>query len=70
MDAATFRALGHDLVDQLAESLETLNRGPSLATRHPACIVNFHTTQGDVEEMVDIAARTGREVHAALSAIR
>ena len=29
-----------------------------------ACIVNFHTTQADVEATVEIAARVGRAVDA------
>jgi glutamate/tyrosine decarboxylase-like PLP-dependent enzyme len=33
-----------------------------------ACIVNFHTTQADVEATASIAARLGREVHAHLHA--
>jgi glutamate/tyrosine decarboxylase-like PLP-dependent enzyme len=33
-----------------------------------ACIVNFHTTRVDVEAVVDLAARLGREVHAELTA--
>jgi glutamate/tyrosine decarboxylase-like PLP-dependent enzyme len=32
-----------------------------------ACIVNFHTTDADVESTVEIAARLGREVKADLS---
>ena len=31
-----------------------------------ACIVNFHTTRADVEALLDIAARIGREVDAEL----
>jgi len=31
-----------------------------------ACIVNFHTTQADVEAVPDIVARVGREVDAEL----
>jgi glutamate/tyrosine decarboxylase-like PLP-dependent enzyme len=36
MDAATFRALGHRLVDQLAASLEALPRGPVTRTESPS----------------------------------
>jgi glutamate/tyrosine decarboxylase-like PLP-dependent enzyme len=31
-----------------------------------ACIVNFHTTRADVEAVIDVAARVGREVDAEL----
>ena len=33
-----------------------------------ACIVNFHTTQADVEAMPEIVARVGRAVDAQLRA--
>src|SRR4029453_12125780 len=38
MDAATFRALGHRLVDLLAESLEVLPRGPVTRDEPPSAV--------------------------------
>ena len=38
MDAATFRALGHRLVDQLAEFLESLPRGPVTRNESPSAV--------------------------------
>ena len=38
MNAATFRALGHRLVDQLAEFLESLPRGPVTHDESPAAV--------------------------------
>ena len=38
MDAATFRALGHRLVDQLAGFLESLPRGPVTRDESPSAV--------------------------------
>ena len=38
MDAAAFRALGHRLVDQLAESLDALPRGPVTRDESPSAV--------------------------------
>ena len=38
MDAATFRALGHRLVDQLAEFLESVPRGPVTRDESPSAV--------------------------------
>src|SRR5438034_637774 len=38
MDAETFRALGHRLVDQLAEFLESLPRGPVTHNESPSAV--------------------------------
>jgi hypothetical protein len=38
MDAATFRTLGHRLVDQLAELLESMPRGPVTHDESPSAV--------------------------------
>jgi len=38
MDAATFRALGHRLVDQLAQSLDAMPRGPVTRDESPSAV--------------------------------
>ena len=40
MDAATFRALGHRLVDRLADFLDALPRGPVTHDESPSMVRN------------------------------
>jgi hypothetical protein len=50
MDAATFRTLGHRLVDQVAGLLESFVSNAVVGGRYVlrACIVNFHTAQAEM----------------------
>src|SRR5262245_51365644 len=50
MDAATFRALGHALVDQIAEFLETLPRGPVTHEESPSAIRDALDLNGPLPE--------------------
>ena len=63
-------ALNRQVLDRLQRGGEAFVSNAVVDNRYVlrACIVNFHTTRADVEAAVDIAARLGREVHAALSA--
>jgi aromatic-L-amino-acid decarboxylase len=63
-------ALNRHVLDRLQRGGEAFVSNAVVGTRYVlrACIVNFHTTQADVEAAVDIAARIGREVHAELGA--
>jgi aromatic-L-amino-acid/L-tryptophan decarboxylase len=64
MDAATFRALGHRLVDQLAECLEVLPRGPVTRDESPSAVREALDLSGPLPESgTDAAAlleRTAR----------
>jgi aromatic-L-amino-acid/L-tryptophan decarboxylase len=59
-------ALNRELVDRLQRGGETFISNAVVGGRYVlrACIVNFHTTQTDVEAVPDIVARIGREVDA------
>jgi aromatic-L-amino-acid decarboxylase len=61
-------ALNRELVDRLQRGGETFISNAVLGGHYVlrACIVNFHTTQTDVEAVPDIVARIGREVDAEL----
>ena len=61
-------ALNRRLVDRLQRSGETFLSNAVIGQRYVlrACIVNFHTTEGDVEAVPEIVARTGRVVDAEL----
>jgi aromatic-L-amino-acid/L-tryptophan decarboxylase len=57
-------ALNRELVDRLQHGGETFISNAVVGGHYVlrACIVNFHTTQTDVEAVPDIVARIGREV--------
>jgi glutamate/tyrosine decarboxylase-like PLP-dependent enzyme len=63
-------ALNRTLLDRLQRGGETFVSNAVVDGRYVlrACIVNFHTTQGDVEALPDIVARAGRAVDAQLRA--
>ena len=63
-------ALNRDVLDRLQHGGEAFVSNAIVNSRFVlrACIVNFHTTQADVEAAVEIAARVGREVNAELIA--
>src|SRR5438128_960153 len=50
MDAETFRALGHRLVDQLAEFLESLPRGPVTHNESPSAVRDALDLTGPLPE--------------------
>ncbi|HSL21719.1 MAG TPA: aminotransferase class V-fold PLP-dependent enzyme [Vicinamibacterales bacterium] len=50
MDAATFRALGHRLVDRLAESLDALPRGPVTRDESPSAVRQALDLSGPLPE--------------------
>ncbi len=61
-------ALNRELVDRLQRGGETFVSNAVVDGHYVlrACIVNFHTTQTDVEAVPNIVARIGREVEAEL----
>jgi glutamate/tyrosine decarboxylase-like PLP-dependent enzyme len=61
-------ALNRELVDRLQRGGETFISNAVVGGNYVlrACIVNFHTTQTDVEAVPDIVARIGHEVDAEL----
>jgi hypothetical protein len=61
-------ALNRDLLDRLQRGGEAFVSNAVVGGRYVlrACIVNFHTARTDVEAVVEIVARTGRTVDAAL----
>jgi aromatic-L-amino-acid decarboxylase len=61
-------ALNRELVDRLQRGGETFISNAVVGGHYVlrACIVNFHTTQADVEAVPDTVARIGREVDAEL----
>ncbi|HQX83400.1 MAG TPA: hypothetical protein PKW63_16660, partial [Vicinamibacterales bacterium] len=61
-------ALNRALVDRLQRGGETFVSNAVLRGRYVmrACIVNFHTTERDVEAVPDIVVRMGRVIDAEL----
>jgi aromatic-L-amino-acid decarboxylase len=61
-------ALNRELVDRLQRGGETFVSNAVIGGRYVlrACIVNFHTTEDDVEAVPEIVTRTGRVVDAGL----
>ena len=58
--------LNRKILDRLQRGGETFVSNAVVDGRYVlrACIVNFHTTQADVEAVPDIVARVGRSIHA------
>lgn len=65
-------ALNRELLDRLQRGGEAFVSNAIVGGRYllRACIVNFHTDQGDVEALPEIVARIGRAVDAELRAAR
>ncbi len=63
-------ALNRELLDRLQRGGETFVSNAVVGGRYVlrACIVNFHTTQSDVEAVPGIVARVGRTVDTELRA--
>jgi glutamate/tyrosine decarboxylase-like PLP-dependent enzyme len=63
-------ALNRDVLDRLQRGGEAFVSNAIVNSRFVlrACIVNFHTTQADVQAAVEIVARVGREVNTELIA--
>jgi len=63
-------ALNRELLDRLQRGGEAFVSNAVIAGRYVlrACIVNFHTTQADVDALPEIVARVGRAVDAQLRA--
>ena len=61
-------ALNRTVLDRLQRGGELFVSNAVVGSRYAlrACIVNFHTTQTDVEACVDVAVRVGREVAAGM----
>lgn len=64
-------ALNRTLLDRLQRGGEVFLSNAVIGGRYllRACIVNFHTGQGDIEAVPDIVARVGREVDAELRSV-
>jgi glutamate/tyrosine decarboxylase-like PLP-dependent enzyme len=65
---ADLDAINRELVDRLQRGGEIFVSNAVIGGRYVlrACIVNFHTTEADVEALPDIVARAGRAVNADL----
>ena len=50
MDAATFRSLGHRLVDQVARLLEAVPRGPVTRDESPSAVLEALNLTGPLPE--------------------
>jgi glutamate/tyrosine decarboxylase-like PLP-dependent enzyme len=61
-------ALNREVLDRLQRGGEAFVSNAVVGGRYVlrACIVNFHTTQADVEALPEIVARVGRDAHAQL----
>ncbi len=70
MDAATFRALGHRLVDQVAEFLEAMPRGPVTRNESPSAVRDALDLTGPLPESgMDPAAAAGADRAAAVRSL-
>lgn len=57
-------AINREVLDRLQRGGETFVSNAVVANRYAlrACIVNYHTSEGDVNALPEIVARVGREV--------